>query len=335
MPHRPNGSQDFRWNRTVDTVRSPRIIIHHGPRKPMLADPPAQPRRLADPQTLARIARLELRARAVVEGIISGMHKSPHRGYSVEFAQHRDYTPGDEIRHIDWKVYARSDRYYVKQFEEETNLKAYLVLDASHSMNYRSSALSKLDYGAIIAAALSSLLLRQRDSVGLALFNAGIRSFLPAAGTPSHLREVLRQLETMHTEPKTSVSATFHDLAERIKRRSLIIVLSDLFDDPQEVMRGLQHFRHRKHEVIVFHLLDRDELTFPFKESMVFEGMEEEGLLPAEPNALRREYLRLFESYVAALKRGCREMQMDYVQMPTDQPVDTALAHYLSNRMKA
>src|SRR5579872_1475667 len=224
-------------------------------------------RKLADPQTLARIAKLELRARAVVEGIISGMHKSPHRGYSVEFAQHRDYTQGDEIRHIDWKVYARSDRYYIKQFEEETNLKAYFVLDTSTSMNYRSGALSKLDYGAIIAASLSSLLLQQRDSVGLALFNAGIRAFLPAAGTPSHLREVLRQLEGLQTAPKTSVSATFHDLAERIKRRSLLIVLSDLFDDPQEVMKGLQHFRHRKHEVIVFHLLDRDELTFPFKET--------------------------------------------------------------------
>src|SRR5579872_1234736 len=262
------------------------------------------------------------------------MHKSPHRGYSVEFAQHRDYTQGDEIRHIDWKVYARSDRYYIKQFEEETNLKAYFVLDTSTSMNYRSGALSKLDYGAIIAASLSSLLLQQRDSVGLALFNAGIRAFLPAAGTPSHLREVLRQLEGLQTAPKTSVSATFHDLAERIKRLSLLIVLSDLFDDPQEVMKGLQHFRHRKHEVIVFHLLDRDELTFPFKETAVFEGMEEEGQIPAEPNALRREYLALFEAYVSALKRGCREMGMDYRQMPTDQPIDVALAQYLSTRMK-
>jgi len=292
-------------------------------------------RRLADPTTLARISKLELRARAVVEGIISGMHKSPHRGYSVEFAQHRDYTPGDEIRHIDWKVYGRSDRYYIKQFEEETNLKAYLVLDTSNSMNYRSGALSKLDYGTIIAAALASLLLQQRDSVGLALFNDGIRTFLPAAGTPSHLREMLRQLERPETAPRTSVSHTFHDLAERIKRRSLIIVLSDLFDDPQQIMKGLQHFRHRKHEAIVFHIVDRDELTFPFKENVVFEGMEGEGQLPAEPNALRREYLSLFEEYVNALRRGCREMSMDYVQMPTDQPVDEALAQYLSNRMKA
>jgi uncharacterized protein (DUF58 family) len=291
--------------------------------------------KIADPETLARISKLEVRARAVVEGVVSGMHKSPHRGYSVEFAQHRDYTQGDEIRHIDWKVYARSDRYYVKQFEEETNLRAYLVLDASSSMNYQGGALSKLEYGSIVSAALASLLLQQRDSVGLALFNEGVRTFLPPAGTAAHLREVLRQLEQAQTAPKTSVSGTFHDLAERIKRRSLILILSDLFDDPQQIMKGLQHFRHRKHDVIVFHVLDRHELTFPFKEMAVFEGMEEEGQLPAEPNALRSEYLRLFEEYVTALRRGCREMGMDYVQMPTDEPVSDALSRYLHLRMRA
>ena len=292
------------------------------------------PRRLVDPATLARIASLELRARAVVEGVISGMHRSPHHGYSVEFAQHRDYSPGDEIRHIDWKVFGRSDRLYVKQFEEETNLKAYLVLDCSSSMNYKSGALSKLDYGCIICAALSSLMLRQRDSVGLATFNSGIQTFLPAAGTPSHLREMLKRLETVETLPRTSTGATFHDLAERVKRRSLIIIIGDLFDNPQDVMNGLQHFRHRKHDVIVFHTLDRDEMTFPFKETVVFEGMEEEGQLPAEPNSLRKEYLKLFEAYVASLKRGCRELDMDYVAVPTDQAPDAALAQYLSVRMK-
>ncbi len=297
--------------------------------------PQAPPRRLADPETLARISKLELRARAVVEGVVSGMHKSPHRGYSVEFAQHRDYTQGDEIRHIDWKVYARSDRYYVKQFEEETNLRAYLVLDASNSMNYRGGALSKRVFGSVGAAGRGSLLRQQRDSVGLALFNEGVRTFLPPAGTAAHLREVLRQLEQAQTAPRTSVSHTFHDLAERIKRRSLILVLSDLFDDPQQIIKGLQHFRHRKHDVIVFHVLDRDELTFPFQEIAVFEGMEEEGQLPAEPNALRGEYLRLFEEYATALRRGCREMGMDYVQMPTDEPIDDALSRYLHLRMRA
>ena len=300
----------------------------------MIESRPVSARPLADPATLARISNLELRARVVMEGIISGMHKSPHRGYSVEFAQHRDYSPGDEIRHIDWKVYGRSDRYYVKQYEEETNLKSYFVLDTSSSMNYRSGLLSKLDYAAIISAALSSLLLQQRDSVGLALFNDGIRSFIPAASTPSHLRMVLAQLENLETAPRTGISHAFHDLAERIKRRGLIVILSDLFDDPEMVLNGLQHFRHRKHEVILFHLLDRDELIFPFKDTLVFEGMEGEGQLPAEPKALRKEYLRLFDDYIARLKRGCREMGMDYVQFPTDQPVDIQLSQYLAQRMK-
>ncbi len=288
---------------------------------------------LADPQTLARIARLELRARLVVEGVISGMHRSPHHGYSVEFAQHREYSPGDEIRHIDWKVYARSDRFYVKQYEEETNLKAYLVLDTSRSMAYQSGALSKLQYGAVAASALSMLLLQQRDSVGLALFDEGIRSFLPPAGTPSQLREILRRLDGPPTTPKTNVSHTFHDLAERVRRRGLIVILSDLFDDPKHILNGLQHFRHRKHEVIVFHLLDRHELTFPFREACIFEGMEEEGLLPADPPALKAAYLGALQEYVETLKRGCREMSMDYVQMPTDEPVDQALARYLAGRL--
>ncbi|HZO86757.1 MAG TPA: DUF58 domain-containing protein [Chthonomonadaceae bacterium] len=290
---------------------------------------------LADPQTLARISKLELRARAVVEGVISGMHKSPHRGSSVEFAQHRDYVPGDEIRHIDWKVYARSDRYHIKQFEEETNLKATLILDASASMDYRgaNSPLSKREYGAIIAAALMTLLLRQRDAVGLAVFDAGVRQYIPPASTSAHMRLLLEMLERQDSQPKTSLGDTFHDLAERIKRRGLLVVLSDLFDDPDSILRGLQHFRHRKHEVILFHILDSDELTFPFRDSALFEGMEGEEPLMAEPNALRREYLQTVDRYLAALKRGCRELGMDYVPLSTDQPIDMALTRYLSQRM--
>lgn len=289
---------------------------------------------LADPQTLARIARLELRARQVVEGVISGMHKSPHRGSSVEFAQHRDYVPGDEIRHIDWKVYARSDRYHIKQFEEETNLKATLVLDSSASMDYKgeNSPLSKREYGSIVAAAIASLLLRQRDGVGLAQFDAGVRQFIPPSSTSAHYKMLLETLERKESRPKTGLGDTFHDLAERIKRRGLLIVLSDLFGDPDDILRGLQHFRHRKHEVIVFQILDKDELTFPFRDSAVFEGMEGEEPLMAEPNALRREYLNAFNEFTATLKRGCRELDMDYIQLPTDQPVDIALTRYLASR---
>ncbi len=292
-------------------------------------------RHLADPQTLARISRLELRARAVVEGVISGMHKSPHRGSSVEFAQHRDYVPGDEIRHIDWKVYARTDRYHIKQFEEETNLKAMLLLDTSTSMDYKGtkSALSKREYASIVAAAIASLLLRQRDSVGLATFDSGISQFIPPASTSAHMRLLLDMLEKKSSQPRTDIAATFNDIAERIKRRGMVIVLSDLFADPATILKALQHFHYRKHEVILFHILDKDEMTFPFQDTTIFEGLEGEEPLTTEPNALRNEYLRVFGEYVEQLKRGCRELTMDYQPFPTDAPLDAALSEFLARRM--
>ncbi len=293
-------------------------------------------RHLADPQTLARISKLEIRARTVVEGVITGMHKSPHRGSSVEFAQHRDYVPGDEIRHIDWKVYARSDRYHIKQFEEETNLKGTLAVDASTSMDYKgvNSPLSKREYAAITAAAIASLLLKQRDAVGLATFDAGVRQYIPPASTSAHMRMLLEILERKDNAPKTDLAETFHDLAERIKRRGMILLFSDLFGDPAAILKGLQHFRHKRHEVVIFHILDRDELEFPFRDSAIFEGMEGEAPITAEPNSLRREYLKVFGEYLDILKRGCRELNMDYQQFPTDQPIDAALSRYLANRMQ-
>jgi uncharacterized protein (DUF58 family) len=296
----------------------------------------APTRHLADPQTLARIARLELRARAVVEGVISGMHKSPHRGSSVEFAQHRDYVPGDEIRHIDWKVFARSDRYQIKQFEEETNLKSIIALDASASMDYRGekSPLSKREYGAIVAAAIASLLLRQRDAAGLAVFDSEVRRFIPPASTNAHLRQLLETLERKESAPKTELGPILHDLAERMKKRGMLFIVSDLFGDPTEILRGLQHFRYRKHEIVVFHVLDRDEMTFPFQETTRFEGLENEDALLTEPNALREEYLRVFGEYVLKLKQGCREMSVDYCPLPTDQPIDVALSQYLAQRLR-
>lgn len=292
-------------------------------------------RLVPDAQTLARITRLELRSRTVVEGVITGLHRSPHRGSSVEFAQHRDYVPGDEIRHIDWKVYARSDRYHIKQFEEETNLKATLAVDCSRSMDYRgeSGGLSKREYASVAAAALATLLLQQRDAVGLATFDAGVDQFIPPASTTSHLRLLLEVLARTESRPRTNIGETFHDLAERIRRRGLVIVFSDLFSDVSQVLRGLQHFRHRRHEVILFHVLDQDELDFPFREFAQFEGMEGELPITAEPNALRREYLATFGEYIENLRKGCRELGMDYVQLSTATPVDTALSKYLSQRM--
>jgi uncharacterized protein (DUF58 family) len=289
---------------------------------------------LADPRTLARIASLEMRARVVVEGVISGLHKSPHHGYSVEFAQHRNYTPGDEIRHIDWKVYGRSDRYHVKQFEEETNLRAHVALDTSSSMLYGSGAMNKLSYAAVVGAALTFLLLKQRDSVGLTTFSDGVTAYLPPAGTPAHAREVMGRLERAETTPRTDISRTLHDLAERVQRRSLIVLLSDLLDDPSRVVRGLQHFRHRRHEVIVFHMMDPDEIAFPFRDQAIFEGLEGEGTLQVDPRALRAEYRAAVQEHIAIIRRGCRDLRMDYTLMETDRPVDDALARYLSERMR-
>jgi uncharacterized protein (DUF58 family) len=289
---------------------------------------------LADPKTLSQIARLQIRARLVVEGIISGLHRSPYHGFSVEFAQHREYTPGDEIRYIDWKVFGRSDRYYIKEFEEETNLKAYLLLDASESMTYRSGSLSKLEYASIIAAALAQLMLQQRDAVGLAVFDDAIRRYLPPRGLASHFTQILQELEGLRTAPKTNIGHTFHELAERITRRGLIIILSDLFGDPAQTLLGLRHFRHRKHEVIVFQIVDRDELEFPFQELTKFEGLEGEPELMADPRGIREEYLRQFQAFVGALERGCRESAIDWAQMPTDLPVDLALSNYLAGRMR-
>jgi uncharacterized protein (DUF58 family) len=295
---------------------------------------PLTQEQLADPKTLSQMSRLQLRALRVVEGVISGLHRSPYHGFSVEFAQHREYTPGDEIRYVDWKVFGRSDRYYIKEFEEETNLKAYLIMDASDSMNYRSGALSKLEYASIIAAALASLMLQQRDAVGLALFNAGVDRYLPPRGLASHFQQILNELESVRTSPKTSLGVTFHELAERITRRSLIMVISDLFGDVQETLNGLRHFRHRKHDVVVFHVLDREELEFPFTDLTKFVGLEGEPELLADPRGVREEYLRQFGEYRAALDRGCRELSTDLVMMPTDQPLDVALANYLASRMR-
>jgi uncharacterized protein (DUF58 family) len=290
--------------------------------------------RLADPQTLARLSRLQLRARLVVEGVISGLHRSPYHGFSVEFAQHREYTPGDEIRYLDWKVFGRSDRFYVKQFEEETNLKAYLLLDSSDSMTYRSGELSKLEYGSVVAASLAQLMLQQRDAVGLALFNDRVQRYLPPRGLASHFTQMLAELEAPSTAPKTNLSATFHELAEQIKRRGLIIVISDLLGPVEETLIGLRHFRHRKHEVIVFHILDRDELEFPFDDLTRFDGLEGEPQLLVNPHAVRAGYLREFGVFLETLERGCREIDVDLVRMPTNQPVEQLLSAYLAARTR-
>jgi len=287
-----------------------------------------------DPNVLARLEGLRLRARHTVEGYVSGVHHSPYRGFSIEFAEHREYAPGDDLRYLDWKVFGRTDKYYLKQFEEETNLVCYVLLDISRSMQYRSDAApqSKLDYARHLAAALSYLVLQQQDSVSLATFDETVRTHLAPSGNPSHLKDILQVMDESSAERKTATAAIFHELAERFKRRGVVVVISDLLDDVEAMMTALAHFRHRRHEVILFHVLDPAEVEFPFEETTRFDGLEAEPSVLAEPRALRKAYLRQFEGFVRQVQRGCRMHQMDYVPMRTDRPVDVALSSFLGGR---
>ncbi len=288
-----------------------------------------------DPRTLARLAGLEIRARHIVEGYVSGLHRSPYHGISIEFAQHREYVPGDDLRYVDWKVYGRSDKIYLKQYEQETNLVAYELLDASESMLYQGerAALSKLEYAKTAAASLAYLVLRQQDSAGLITFDSEVRTVLRPASTPSHFKELVGVLEGTTPQGKTTAGAIFHQLAERFTKRGLVLIFSDLFDKPGAIMAGLKHLRHRRHDVVLFHVLDPDELDFPFRQSSRFNGLEGWPSVAVDPRALRKAYLEQFGEYLQTIKRGCLETGSDYVLLPTDQPLDVALSAYLSNRL--
>lgn len=291
-------------------------------------------RKYLSPQILARLQGLQLRARLIVEGYVSGVHRSPYHGFSIEFAEHREYSPGDDLRYLDWKVFGRTDKFYLKQFEEETNLVCNLLVDVSQSMQYRSAAapMAKLEYAQCVAAALSYLVLQQQDSVGLVTFDEEIRALVRPSSNPSHLKQLLHVMQEASPQRKTATGPIFHDLAERFKKRGIVVVLSDLFDDVDAMMAGLKHFRHRRHEVILFHVLDPAEIAFPFQETTLFRGLEGFPDALVEPRALRRAYLRHFEAYLRRLKRGCRMHRIDYVLMPTDQAFDVALSSYLTSR---
>jgi len=287
-----------------------------------------------DPQTLAKIQGLELRAKLIVEGYVSGVHRSPFHGFSVEFAEHREYVPGDDLRYVDWKVFGKTDKIYLKQYEEETNLVSYLLLDTSESMQYRSegAALSKLEYAKCLSAALAYLVLQQQDSVGLVTFDRQIRTLVPASSHPSHLKQLLHVMQESSAQRKTATGPIFHELAERLKKRGIVAVFSDLFDDLPSMAAGLKHFRHRRHELILFHVLDPAELDFPFAQTTLFRGLEEYPELLADPHSLRRAYLSEFERFVTELRKICRNQRIDYVQVRTDQPFDVPLTNYLSGR---
>jgi uncharacterized protein (DUF58 family) len=285
-----------------------------------------------DPKILATVRNLELRARLVVEGYLSGMHRSPHHGFAVEFAQHREYVPGDDIKHIDWKVYGRTERFYLKQYEQDTNLVCWLLVDASESMRYGSGPFTKFDYAATAAASLAYLIVQQSDSVGLATFDDAVRSFLRPSGQPSHLKELMRLLSPGPTKEKTRLGNTLHDLAGRIRGRGLILLFSDLFDEPAEILAGLKHLRYQRHDVVVFHVLDRAELEFPFRESTLFRGLEVPAELLTDPRGVRQGYLDELNAFVSEVKHGCRGQNVDYVPLPTDANLGIALAGYLSRR---
>ena len=277
---------------------------------------------------------MALRARLVVEGYIIGQHKSPYHGFSVEFAEHRAYGPGDEIRHVDWKLYGKTDRYYVKQYEEETNLKVYILLDISRSMKYTSKTVSKLDYASYLSAALSYLMLNQRDGTGLILFDEKIQTFIPPRSTSSHLNTILKHLEKPKLGSDTEIGSVLHEMAERIKKRGLIILISDLMDDQESVLSGLKHFRHNKQEVILFHILDRKELDFDFNARTRFKDMESGSLLTTEPWQIKSSYKKRIQLLQDEYKKQCRKQLIDYVPLFTDQSLDIALNSYLNKRQK-
>lgn len=291
-------------------------------------------RKYFDPRVLARLEGLHLRARLIVEGYVSGVHRSPFHGFSIEFAEHREYAPGDDLRYLDWKVFGRTDKYYLKQHEEETNLSCYLLLDTSESMAYRgpSAPMSKLDYARSAAAALAYLVLNQQDSAGLVTFDRQIRALVRPSSNPSHIKQLVHVMEQAGGTEKTSTGPIFHDLAEQFRRRGIVVVLSDLFDDVDAMLKGLSHFRHRRHEVILMHVLDPAELDFPFEQATMFRGLEQGPEMLAEPKSLRKAYLDEFAAYRRQLRKGCRMHGIDYVEMRTDRSLEVVLSSYLAAR---
>jgi uncharacterized protein (DUF58 family) len=294
-----------------------------------------------DPQMLAQIEGLELRARRIVEGYVAGLHRSPYQGFSNEFAEHREYAPGDDLRYVDWKVFGKSDRFYLKQFEEETNLICYLLLDTSESMQYQSpgAPLSKLAYAQCAAAALAHLVLHQRDAVGLVTFDRDIRQLIRPSSSPTQLKQLLHVMEQTTGEAASAPGATstgpiFHDLAERLARRGIVVVLSDLFDDVESMLAGLKHFRHRRHDVIVLHMLDPAEIDFPFQHVTMFKGLEALGNVVTEPRSLRAAYQQELQSFLKKVRTGCRAQQIDYLTVRTDQPLSGVLTTFLTARKK-
>ena len=286
------------------------------------------------PETVALLDTMALKAKLVVEGYIIGKHQSPYHGFSVEFAEHRSYETGDEIRHIDWKLFGKTDRLYVKRYQEETNLSSHIILDSSNSMSYKSGNISKLAYVNSLVAALSYLMISQQDAVGLVKFSNKINKFLPPKSKPSYLNQILQQLDDEDTNKDTKIELVLHEMAERINKRGLIILFSDLLDEPHDVINGLKHFRHKKQEVIVFHILDRKEFEFDFDTRTQFLDMETGEHIITEPWLIKANYQQIIEDLKSFYKKECQENSIDYVPIYTDESFDKSLTEYLNKRKK-
>lgn len=293
--------------------------------------------RLLDPAVLAKLGTLRLRVRAITEGVLTGLHKSPHHGQSVEFAEHKEYAPGDEIRHIDWKAYGKFDKYYVKKFEQETNLRAYLVVDASGSMGYRGdpARMTKLEYASALAASLAFLLVRQQDAAGLVLVQGEVSAAIPPRASASHLGPIVEKLEAARAGGPTRLSAAVDFVIEHAPRRSSVVVFSDLFDPDEKILKKLAQLGRRKHEVTLFHVLDPAELEFPFDDPTLFLSMEDDRQVEAHGRDVRKGYLEVFSRWLAEVKRTAAEADLDYALCRTDRPLDEVLLRFLARRERS
>lgn len=288
-----------------------------------------------DPMTLSKIANMELRAKLVVDGVLSGIHKSPYKGSSIEFLEHKEYSPGNEIKHIDWKVLAKTDKYYIKQFEEETNLKCYLFIDSSGSMGYKSTGISKCEYAATLTASLAYLLLKQSDLVGLISFSDRVLQYIPPRSRLTHLHALLNALTALKTAGKSDTGAILNEFVEKIGRRSLIIIISDFFDDTKKIIHQLKYFLFKKNEVILFHILDPYELTFPFETITFFESLEDERRILADPKSVKEQYLSGMNHFIERFRQSCFENHIDYCLIDSSTPLDQALIRFLARRETA
>lgn len=290
--------------------------------------------RYLDPAIVARLGTIDLKVRTIVEGFLTGLHRSPYKGFSVEFAEYRQYLPGDDLATLDWKVFARSDRHFVKKYEEETNLACHLLLDVSGSMGYGSGEITKLQYGSYLTGALAYLMNRQRDAFGLIAFDDSISALLPASARAGHLRLVLLALERLKLGARTNVAKPLHDLAAAVRKRGLVVLVSDLLDDPKQVLDGLKHFRYRGTDVVVFHILDPYELKFPFEQSARFRDMETAVEVMAVPSAVREDYINRMQEMIAYYKRELGLAGIDYCLLDTSQPLELGLMAYLMTRRR-